>query len=438
MSTHISTDPALGRVLIASAPFAVGEVVLCEKPLITWPYDDWSAYLVAVASDPSVHDAILDMFHPALDAASASARAVIATTRARADEHLGPSGAALSPTFAHTALLVAALNAHAFTPAAGGRHMALFARASKAAHSCAPCVAYTSRQFPGSLVYKATGSIAAGEGVAFAYIDDLFITPTEGRRAELERTKMFRCHCDRCDAPDVLRSFVCGCGALVAPVCDAEEEVEDETEDAGNWRCGKGCAVGDERVKEHFGVEEECNEALQSTAGPALGNVDEFEVPEAVEQAVVGCRERLSPLHTIYIQGLKLFATVLRVRAGDAKEAGHVEAGVMLWRRAAEAKMDAVAAMECVAAMCGGGCEEEGSSTSGGTRHSAVYHLVPEAFEAAKDLAQTLAVEGESSAELAPLARRVARYVPFMYIMWPNMKADVATSAMLDNILTHS
>lgn len=162
VKTRVDTDPTVGRVLIANIDFEVGEEVLREAPLFSWPIGDFSAFLKALCSaDEETRDVVMSMFRPSLDSTAASVR----KTGEEAQRILSGGGSAEWPEFctvkfAHEAILIAKLNAHSFR---GGLEAALFNKGCKAAHSCAPNAAYSSKNVPGMLVLKAIRPIAEGE-----------------------------------------------------------------------------------------------------------------------------------------------------------------------------------------------------------------------------------------------------------------------------------
>lgn len=294
MSVRVENSPGLGRVLVACKAFSVGDEILCEAPLLTWPMEDWGAYLDALcAADEDVRAAVMGLFRPALDSSDAK----VASTRTRAQRLLAqpaPPRDGVDLDFVHGALLVAELNAHSFKK---GKEMALFELGSKAAHSCSPNAAYSSRDVPGYLRYKAIRPIASGELIAFSYIAGLYSTPTEGRRMELENSKQFLCHCERCDAPDPLRGCRCptdGCPGVVMPKGNT-----DGHDLPADWTCSRGGCVpisGDD-LEAHLKAEEATNDAMQAAGGAALTNID-LELPSDLEE----CVNRLPRVHTLSIQ----------------------------------------------------------------------------------------------------------------------------------------
>ena len=60
--------PVLGRVVVATRPFSLGELVMCEQPLCVFDSNDDASYLRAYQSaSESTRAKILDMVHPPLD-----------------------------------------------------------------------------------------------------------------------------------------------------------------------------------------------------------------------------------------------------------------------------------------------------------------------------------------------------------------------------------
>lgn len=156
---RIENDLNLGRVMVANTSFELGEVVLCEAPLLTWLAGDWNAYIDALCEiDESSREHVEDMFHPPLD----SPNYAVQELRGKAEELLAGSNrpAFCDLDFVHRALVIAKLNAHSFE---SGSRLALFKLGSKVAHSCAPNVSYSSKIVEGMLVFRAIRPISTGE-----------------------------------------------------------------------------------------------------------------------------------------------------------------------------------------------------------------------------------------------------------------------------------
>ncbi len=162
--TRVESTPHLGRVLVANTAFELGEEVLREAPLVSWPAGDWSAYIDALCEiDDDSRAAVKDMFHPRLD----NPNYAVQDLRTKAEELLssGSRPSFCDLDFVHRALMVAKLNAHSFQ---SGERLALFKTGSKVAHSCAPNCSYSSKSVEGMLVFRAIRPIAPGEvGCAF-------------------------------------------------------------------------------------------------------------------------------------------------------------------------------------------------------------------------------------------------------------------------------
>lgn len=177
--------------------------------------------------------------------------------------------------------------------------------------------------------------------------------------------------------------------------------------------CGKIAAEDFERAKRSEAM---TAGMLQNAAGMAFV-ADSLEVPTDVEAAIA----QLPRTHATAIQGQHLLAMILQSRADDAKNAGDAREGG-LWVRAAEARMDGVRAMECVAAGCANVIQCPGKE------HPPVYHCAPKVLDAAKELGAA----GKNEDGVAEIAAMVARYIPLMHVMWPAIKGDADMMQVLD------
>ena len=234
---RVEVSPDLGRTLVAARAFAPYEVVLSEQPLLTWSGRGGGAsFLDAAAAAPAgVVAALLDFARPALDDPSPR----VGEQRSSAAAWLAARGSApdgWAADTAHALLLVADTNTHSFAGSAeGGGRLALFALASKAAHSCAPSCLYSSRHGAGVLRYVAARAIAEGEAVTFSYLADEQASPRATRRAQLLATKHFHCRCARCAGRDDCRGLRCGACAAGTLLCaDADDEAEPSA-----WACAR-------------------------------------------------------------------------------------------------------------------------------------------------------------------------------------------------------
>lgn len=170
-------DDVLNRVAVASGPIEAGQVVHTEDPLMSWtPADSPDARLAAFHALPAAERArVLQLWSP---------EDPLAGHRGRSPED-------------DRVLLIISINAHRFM----GRYGALFATASALQHSCNPNVAYSSAS--GKLVYRAIRAIPAGARLTFSYLGAAeLLLPTRLRRGLLQASKLFECHCERCDGED--------------------------------------------------------------------------------------------------------------------------------------------------------------------------------------------------------------------------------------------
>ena len=220
-ATSVLHDPQLGRVLVATRSFAVGDVVLREPPLLTFDSLDGGPNglfnMFLAASGPS-KAAILDMFHPPLEGSSQR----IKDRRQEAQIHAKQLG--MDFTVALKLLLIRDTNAHAFfgekqeyeeVPAmnkfdnlSAAPKYALFDLGSKAAHSCNPNIEYSSKQYYG-LEYRAIRPILEGDYLLISYIDDLWTSSQIQRQNILLESKFFLCKCSRCIGKDDCRAVTC-------------------------------------------------------------------------------------------------------------------------------------------------------------------------------------------------------------------------------------
>jgi hypothetical protein len=214
--TVITEEEGLGRVLKANKDFAIGDIVLQEKPLVRYKnklINDMIKRYIRMSSEEKTK--FLDMKHLLKPEDSKfqkfKERAMLMWKDAEnCASYYGPSVTALD---CFRIMSVYDHNAHAFIGTheekAEASESALFSIGSKAAHSCAPNCAYTSKVLDDHLIYFAVQPIASGENITFSYIGYM---PTFQRREELKSTKDFLCECSKCDGIDYSNAHLCGKG----------------------------------------------------------------------------------------------------------------------------------------------------------------------------------------------------------------------------------
>ena len=215
-STRIEFRQDHGRVVVAARNFALGEVVISEKPTLVWSTTDTGLgvarnYLRAFsAASPEAQEAVLDMFHPPVN--SDHARSVLRSLgvirktndASYSEETFLARQAGLDPSSIYKLLLIMVTNAHeyrgfdndeTYTEYMEGdsetqpEHGALFSYGSKVSHSCSPNVLYTTKNGAGHLQYMATRAIREGELITFSYIRAVWWTPRVDRREMLQLSK---------------------------------------------------------------------------------------------------------------------------------------------------------------------------------------------------------------------------------------------------------
>lgn len=210
-------DIHLGRSLIATKDFTVGEIVLKERQLISWRAADHIDFLNAyISADVETQALINDLYHPPIPVEgdlelgesekgggteSTNKLELMILAKEVTDSNLFPS---LNLHHIWKLLLIWNCNAHTFhgtritlSPLQEER-VALFYAASMMNHSCLPNVSYTSKSSDdGCLMYIANRSIRKGETLSFSYIA-CFEKNKIDRMIQLRKEKYFDCLCPRC------------------------------------------------------------------------------------------------------------------------------------------------------------------------------------------------------------------------------------------------
>ncbi|KAG1663211.1 hypothetical protein FOA52_011304 [Chlamydomonas sp. UWO 241] len=195
----VESGSALGRVVVATRGFEAGEVVLAERAALVWVNEGVGGLLWAFSrAECDTQEAVLEMFHPALDSEAASA------ALNTGDQLLLRALHEVQVPFevAQRLWLVANFNCHELE----SKDSALFVIGSKVEHSCLPNTSYGSRA--DQLIYTAVRPIAAGDRISFAYVPTSQ-QDTQERRELLHTTRLFLCACERCEGPDVSRPLPC-------------------------------------------------------------------------------------------------------------------------------------------------------------------------------------------------------------------------------------
>ena len=248
-NVRLDTVPDLGRVLRAVRPFAPGDTVLIEAPLVTIIHS--ADALAATASPPAALQAAIlttsQRILPFLGRHIVAADAISPFSFAHCielyrlgtaafqqrmallyggdldeDAALGhfrslardlllaerPPPEDLECTVSSLARVLAAftLNGHEVD----SQSTSLFLAGALAAHSCAPNLWFRTDPTSGHLTYRALRPISTDDVLAFSYLDEAQLRqPTLLRRRYLFATKRFHCACPRCVAEDTVRTLPC-------------------------------------------------------------------------------------------------------------------------------------------------------------------------------------------------------------------------------------
>lgn len=419
---RMDTNEALGRFVVATRAFAIGELVMQDQPLVVYTSGDEASFLRAFSkATPAAQAAILDMCHPDLDQ---SGNALVSFNRGRADELCRVHG--MEAEHIHKLLMIREMNGHQYTgheTVYGDKKSekaALFSRGSKVAHSCRPNLAYTSKTRHGGLEYRACRPIAPGEMITFSYDDELWTKNTLERRTHLLETKNFICNCPRCQGLDDTSAVCCprdACVGFARP--DISPGNLEST--SGRWVCGACGPLDAEAVAVLCKHERSMLMRLlplKAAAYESTGN--DVASPSAVRAVAEGASKLLSPAHWIVSISYELLSTFCVHHATAAKRAKARGVPVPaphgseaeLHSDAAEAAARHVRICECIAAQCcgGGECERE---------HTTVHECAKAVFVLAHELRQL-----KPRQRSAPVVALVERYLPHIEILYG--KGDMA------------
>lgn len=422
--TDVLMDTKLGRVVVATRSFAVGELVMSEQPLLV--FESNHSYLRAFTeAPPHVQASVLDMFHPPLDKDTL----VVAMRRNLAHDLDGIFG--LQKEVIHKLLMIRDTNCHSYTgyeeaysevigTAFGGMpdrstKAALFDRGSKVAHSCCPNVTYSSKTRQGGLVYIAVRPISEGEMVTYSYIDDLWTSTTRERQAKTLMEKDFVCDCTRCAGLDTTRAVYCpkkSCAGFANPL----NPIVDQTIHSP-WVCTVCGALDDATMLTVLQLE--CRLQVQLDELQAEGRRGSPVPPNLVRSVAERAAKGLSPAHRLVARSYDTVATLCASHAAASQRTGGRNGStqfggqVKMRMEAAEAAEKHAKVCECIAVGCQGG-------TQCAVPHPAVFQCTKAVFHAAQDLMQVPHLQRSSGA-----LEFVARYTTHMTTMFGEADTDI-------------
>jgi hypothetical protein len=364
---RIAHSPALGRHLVAARAFTFGEVVLAEEPTLAWETGATNdsaarAFLAAcVAADDATMKRVRTLYHAPVDDENGRGALRLAQATTIACDALG------APEDVAALLLRLDANAHGVDM---GR-AALFVDGALCSHSCDPNLKYDAAA--GGLELRATRAIAAGEVVAFSYLGNARGETAASRAAELARKFDFACACDRCAASDAATSAGC------PKKCGGYASLKAGDPPGGRLVCARCGVLEPKSARTVYAAEALKREAIDEMRDADVDldtspSDDLAYVMNATHALVEECERDLSRRHELTRAARGLLKTVLaallrRHRPDEGQFAFLVNAYVAN-------DLDAVDALECVAARCpaAGKCA---------ARHAPLYELSGVVFQTA-------------------------------------------------------
>lgn len=218
----VETHHELGRILVASRPFASGDIVLEEAPFCKFQGSIGFIMQYASMSD-SQKELLMEFQHvSSLQEIQHSDFHELLSEQLQEkitnDEFCAVIGKYDVDEVTQLRLLsLMLINSHMFNDETGIPFGALFYTASKMSHDCHPNCSYSSKTLRNHLVYFANRDIAEGEILSFSYIEKDHL-PTSERRKILRKTKNFFCNCTKCTSVDLANGYKCvtpGCLGIV-------------------------------------------------------------------------------------------------------------------------------------------------------------------------------------------------------------------------------
>ena len=361
----LSYNNDLGRVLIATKDYNVGDIVMKEKPLVVYNNLIELIHKVIQMNDQE-KDLFYDMHHrdfqdnpPIFDECKNVMNELLDMFNSN-DLHVFLNKSGISIDTAHKILMISNFNAHNFIGSNSSynessnldepKRTALFYLGSKVAHSCEPNCSYTSKIVNSTidgdndvLVYSAIKPIKAGDILSFSYINPRLSTVE--RRAILRREKDFFCECCKCSDYDYNSGLKCklnGCKGY-------KYIIRPHRTSKGKWHCHL-CNNEDEPV-EFLHYEDDLRlqfENLVTKPGP-------FDIAIEKHMRLLSTASKfLSPTHylviNIYLELSKIYATI-------ANRFGNHELALQARLDAIVSHLKAFSLMECGDSKCDNGLD---------------------------------------------------------------------------------
>lgn len=380
----VREDTKYGRVLVCSRNFQVNDIILTEEPILV--YSDLLDLLllyVRLENDATrdslshlqSYQSVTDANYPLFAEKLAAIEDIAKEAMVRVAKFAPSSRFQVTVTDLFRILTASIINCHGFPgykvtcPDTGRiveKDSALFAIASKAAHSCVPNCVYTNFRPQGTLTYFAHRPMTKGDVISFCYVDYMC---TRARRDRLMSSKDFFCRCPKCEAPDFsygVRCQVPACGGTTLPTC-----LETDFSMA-SWCCATcGCREAPVHVQDDL---EEAESRFEAVKGSYTADGERFysqgPLP-MLEELIAEIAESFCPTHYLVTEALLEQAELL-LQGVDSLEGRMPGPAVNDLRiRAAQSLFAAVQTMECVENSClvGSQCSNAHLATHHGVGH---------------------------------------------------------------------
>lgn len=363
---QVKATPDRGKVLVSIDALGPGDLVLREVPVLSvrqssasptlQDLHEWADCFVALA--PEQRTAILGLHCEPCVSRNGALADLMGPQGQKVDSLLRNSSVSKEDLWQF--LRIMECNTFQVPEPDGMVRVEMLLTTSRLNHSCMPNALRGPGAQDGTIEVRALRPVAAGEELTISYVDeDVLLSPCEARRDRLESRWLFRCQCQRCSSPDLLRAFACPAG----PMCKAKGCVHAGAGGGGLSacvQCGRSLpleaassaldaearleAVVPEAHREAMTAAGELNAAVQARDGPAFEKAADVAMKALGRCAVAAasCPE-VSPAH-FRVAALAKAAATLRTVLGDGLAAARkADLAKDMWNRAAGELGEAVA-----------------------------------------------------------------------------------------------
>lgn len=429
----------LGRVLIATKNYNIGDIVLKEKPLVVYKSLRELFYKVTNELSSKDKDLLYDMHHrdfqdnPPMfeECKNLMNESLNVIDNDLLNNFLNTSGISMNDI--HKILHISNFNSHKFIGSDSGyrestiddepNRTALFYLGSKVAHSCEPNCIYTSKLIDGTnnsddfLAYIAIRPIKVGDIISFSYINP--IESTEVRRTLLRRSKDFFCECQKCidyDYNSGLRCKVNGCKGykyMIKPHLTSE----------GKWHC-QLCSNDDDPIEFLS-----CEIELRLTFNNLVKNPGALD--KAVEKHITlisNANKFLSPTHNliinVYLELSKIYASIAN---SIENKFGNHEVALQSRLFSVVSHLKAISLIECANEKCQNGLDCM-------VIHQPYAHIAAYALWSFMDIMHVISSKSTKfTSSIHFYMERLQMYIPFLKLEYGNKDPDVLSIVSLYN-----